>query len=198
MFLLHLADGRHWPDTHDFRINSGSCDGGDARERLQVFCWTNCSLATMTAAAPSVMPEEFPAVTVPVFEKTGFSFVSFSSVELGNGCSSAAKACGLLACKSDRNNFILESPFCNCGSGALLGSQSELILLLARNLVPFRQYLGGFTISIWAIGQKNPSRCMPIDDFLVPEAVPETSAFQVIGQARHGLGAARENAFGIS
>ena len=41
-----------------------------------------------TAAAPSLMPAELPAVTVPSFLKTGFSFPSTSGVVPGRGCSS--------------------------------------------------------------------------------------------------------------
>ena len=54
--------------------------------RLLVF--TKCSLARTNAAAPSVMPEEFPAVTVPVCENTGGSLRSFSRLASAKGCSS--------------------------------------------------------------------------------------------------------------
>src|SRR5438445_448655 len=37
------------------------------------------------------MPEEFPAVMVPVLENTGWSLAIFSSVAPRNGCSSLAK-----------------------------------------------------------------------------------------------------------
>ena len=36
---------------------------------------------TMTAAAPSLICDEFPAVTVPVTENAGFSFASVSMFE---------------------------------------------------------------------------------------------------------------------
>ena len=42
------------------------------------------------AAAPSAMPEAFPAVTTPSFLNTGASLASASSVDCGRGCSSAA------------------------------------------------------------------------------------------------------------
>ena len=58
---------------------------------LRLFCFTKCSLAMTIAAAPSVMPEEFPAEMVPVFENTGGRLASFSMLESGNGCSSRAK-----------------------------------------------------------------------------------------------------------
>src|SRR6201988_5201167 len=55
---------------------------------LRLFSFTKFSLATTVAAAPSVIPEEFPAEMVPVFENTGGSFASFSRLASGKGCSS--------------------------------------------------------------------------------------------------------------
>ena len=46
------------------------------------------SLAITSAAAPSLMPLELPAVTVPPARKAGRSFASSSAVESGRGCSS--------------------------------------------------------------------------------------------------------------
>src|SRR5262250_475164 len=54
---------------------------------------TNASLATTTAAAPSVMPDELAAVIVPAFENTGARAAIFSSVAPGNGCSSRVTTC---------------------------------------------------------------------------------------------------------
>ena len=48
------------------------------------------SLITMTAAAPSLSGQQFPAVTVPSGRKTGFSAATFSIVVPGRGPSSAA------------------------------------------------------------------------------------------------------------
>ncbi len=45
---------------------------------------------TSTAAAPSFSGQELPAVTLPSSLKTGSSWDSFSSVELGRGPSSLA------------------------------------------------------------------------------------------------------------
>ena len=44
--------------------------------------------AITSAAAPSLMPDELPAVTVPPLRNAGFSAASFSSVVSGRGCSS--------------------------------------------------------------------------------------------------------------
>ncbi len=51
---------------------------------------TASSLANKMAAAPSLMPDEFPAVTVPSFIKAGFNEASFSR-EVSRGCSSIEK-----------------------------------------------------------------------------------------------------------
>jgi acetyl-CoA acetyltransferase family protein len=46
------------------------------------------SLAITSAAAPSLMPDELPAVTVPSARNAGFSAASFSALVSGRGCSS--------------------------------------------------------------------------------------------------------------
>ncbi len=49
--------------------------------------------ATTSAAAPSLMPEALPAVTVPSFLKAGLSLASLSS-EVWRGCSSVSNSTG--------------------------------------------------------------------------------------------------------
>ena len=56
----------------------------------KLYFLTASSLANNIAAAPSFIPEEFPAVTVPSFIKAGFNCASFSMVVL-RGCSSISK-----------------------------------------------------------------------------------------------------------
>ncbi len=46
---------------------------------------------TSKAAAPSLMPEELPAVTVPPSLKAGFNFARSSKVTSSRGCSSVSK-----------------------------------------------------------------------------------------------------------
>jgi hypothetical protein len=46
------------------------------------------SEATTSAAAPSLMPDALPAVTVPSRRKAGFSVASLSALASGRGCSS--------------------------------------------------------------------------------------------------------------
>ena len=46
----------------------------------------------VTAAAPSLIPDALPAVTVPSFLKTGFNLVKASKVIPSLGCSSLLKS----------------------------------------------------------------------------------------------------------
>ena len=50
--------------------------------------WARSSLAITSAAAPSLIPLEFPAVTVPPSRKAGLSAAIFSAFVSGRGCSS--------------------------------------------------------------------------------------------------------------
>ena len=50
--------------------------------------------ATSSAAAPSLIPDEFPAVTVPPGRNAGRSAASRSSVVSGRGCSSVSTTAG--------------------------------------------------------------------------------------------------------
>src|SRR5437773_10596435 len=58
--------------------------------------FTSSSLITTTAAAPSVIPDEFPAVTVPSFANTDGSLRRSSIVVLTRTCSSVANDTPLL------------------------------------------------------------------------------------------------------
>ncbi|RUP44808.1 hypothetical protein BC936DRAFT_148982 [Jimgerdemannia flammicorona] len=52
---------------------------------------TASSLATMTAAAPSLIPEALPAVVTPLGLKAGLSLARVAAVVCGRGCSSRAR-----------------------------------------------------------------------------------------------------------
>ena len=67
------------------------------------------------------MPEEFPAVMVPVFEKTGASLAIFSMRRIEEQMFVARKdGCALLAFDRDRNNLGVEASAGLRGGGALL------------------------------------------------------------------------------
>ncbi|MMZ62189.1 hypothetical protein D1872_243840 [compost metagenome] len=58
------------------------------------YSFTFSSLISSTAAAPSLMPDEFPAVTEPFLRKAGFSFPNASIVTSRRGCSSCINTTG--------------------------------------------------------------------------------------------------------
>ena len=58
---------------------------------LRLYFLTASSLASITYAAPSLIPEAFPAVTVPSFLKTARSVPNFSKEVLRFGYSSLSK-----------------------------------------------------------------------------------------------------------
>ena len=136
---------------------------------ISSFFLTKSSLAITRAAAPSVMPEEFAAVTVPVFENTGGNFAMFSMVAPIKGCSS-------------RENTVL--PFLPSIVTGTISSlnRSELIAFAARvcEHSPYwscssREILyccarisAVSPITILAIGQMNPSRYMPSTSSWLP------------------------------
>ena len=73
--LQRHAAGRDRPGAHDRRIDAGGRPGDDARQRLQAaLLRPRLAVISTTAAAPSLMPEALPAVTVPFLSKAGRSF----------------------------------------------------------------------------------------------------------------------------
>src|SRR5579884_1647814 len=76
-FFKCLARGRDRSRAHHRRVDSsGRPRGNPGKRRFSA----SFALITITAAAPSLMPEAFPAVTVPSLAKAGLSFASASSV----------------------------------------------------------------------------------------------------------------------
>src|SRR5271155_1335531 len=87
------ATGRDRPGAHDCRIDAGRRPGNDAGERPPPaareagggggppprFSASGAVINT-TAAAPSLMPEALPAVTVPFLSKAGRSLARTSTV----------------------------------------------------------------------------------------------------------------------
>ena len=63
--LQRLRDRLDRADAHDFRIDAGQRIGAEGRQRLQPKLLARFSAHDETAAAPSLICEELPAVTVP-------------------------------------------------------------------------------------------------------------------------------------
>ena len=89
--IQRLARGGDRSKTHGRRIDPGHRARHHAGNGPPAELAGSCSEVTSTAAAPSLMPDELPAVTDPdpSFLNAGFSEASFSSVVSGRGCSSA-------------------------------------------------------------------------------------------------------------
>ncbi len=101
--------------------------------------WRALSADAMTSpAAPSLMPDALPAVTVPSFWNAGFSAASFSTVVPARGYSSTAKriAVALLLFQADRHDLVDEGAGGNRRGGAPLALGRERILILARHAEP--------------------------------------------------------------
>ena len=69
--LQRLAGGGDRAGAHDRRVDAGGRPGDDAGERREAARLASAALITTSAAAPSLMPEALPAVTVPSLEKAG-------------------------------------------------------------------------------------------------------------------------------
>ena len=86
------------------------------------------SLAITSAAAPSLIPLELPAVTVPPSRNAGLSAASFSTLVSGRGCSSRVTSPTGTSSSSKRPAVVRRRP-------ALLRLERERVLLLARDAV---------------------------------------------------------------
>src|SRR5436305_2061653 len=76
---------------------------------------------TTRAAAPSLIPEELPAVTEPSLLKAGFNAPTFSAVVPARGYSSRSMRTG-------------PGAFCHTGSGPTIDRHARLARCLARNV----------------------------------------------------------------
>ena len=95
------------------------------------------ALIRTSAAAPSLMPEALPAVTVPSFENAGFSLASPSSVVPARIYSSASTAMSpLRVANRDGHDLVGEFAGLLRGLGLVLRAEREFVLLLAADL-PF-------------------------------------------------------------
>ena len=85
--LQRLARGRDRAGAHDRRIDAGGRPGGDARERRRGRASRLPRRSSARrAAAPSLMPEALPAVTVPSFSKAGRSLAMRVERRAVRGC----------------------------------------------------------------------------------------------------------------
>ena len=125
-------------------IDAGMRPGDDARER-RLACLAACAaLISTSAAAPSLMPEAFAAVTEPSLSKAGRSLPIESSVAPCFGYSSVSTTMSPLRdLIVDRNDLVLELAGLLRGLGLVLRGDRELVLLAARDLLLLGDVLGG-------------------------------------------------------
>ena len=126
----------HGPDPHALRLHSGDRARADARPSGRVpGCVPVPPPSPDSAAAPSLMPDELPAVTVPFFAKTGPSRASDSGVTPARGCSSVSTTTGppFRLGTSTGTSFVAETAVPRDGTlGARLALGREGVLLLSR------------------------------------------------------------------
>ncbi len=87
--------------------------------------------ARSNAHAPSLMPDAFPAVTVPFGLTIGFNLASPSRVVSGRGCSSVSKilASAFLLLHRHRDDFLFEKSRRIRAPPALLRAVSKCVLV---------------------------------------------------------------------
>ena len=165
---------------------------------FKLFCFTKCSLATTTAAAPSVMPEEFPAEIVPgSFDWKTPEEVSpaFPGLPPANGCSSRANTVvPFLPSIVTGSNLCLEASGGNGARGARLRHQRELVLLVAGDLVLLGENLGRLSHEHLRQRTEKSVAIHAVDEFLIAQAISPARPVEIIRKPRHRLRATRENA----
>ena len=95
-----------------------------------------------TAAAPSLMPDELPAVTEPSFWKTGLSLASCSR-EVCARVLVLRERLARARQRRPRRSARRSAPPRSRSRGALLALQRECVLLRARDAVALGDLLGG-------------------------------------------------------
>ena len=141
------------------------------------------------------MPDALPAVTVPSFVKAGRSAASFSAVVPARGYSSfVTRTGGALALRHvDRDDLAIEHARLHRDLGAALALGGERVLLLARDAVAPRDFLGGHAHVAAFDGAGQSFLQHRVDDLGVPHPVAPAGALQQERRVAHRLGAAGQH-----
>ena len=156
--------------------------------------------STTTAAAPSVIPDEFPAVTVPVFSwKTGASFASPGRSASARGCSSFANSTSPLR----PGTFTAKVSAANRPSSharpALCWLRRAKASCSSRGMrYSLGQGLGGLAHELPAERTQEPVLVHPVHRLLVAHAIAPARAGQEVGHPAHRLDSAREDHLGVA
>ncbi len=155
--------------------------------------------ATSSAAAPSVIPEALPAVTVPPSRKTGLSLASESRVTPARGCSSRSIALlALPAGHRDRHDLGREAAARPGALGPPLALQGEGVGRGAADPGLDRQLLGGLAHHQAGERVVEAVAVHAVHHLGVPQPIPPAGARQEVGGVGHALGAAGEHHLGLA
>ena len=154
---------------------------------------TASSDARTRAAAPSVIPEEFPAWTVPDWaSKTGGKRASDSSVVSPRGCSSRAIVTrSFLPATSTGAISASKRPVVDGLLRAALRLDGKRVLLRPQDAELADEVLRGLSHELAAEGTEEAVAVHPVDDLAVPHPLAESGARKEVGRGRHALRAAR-------
>ena len=143
--VMPLRSSSFWvagigPGEHDHRVDARRRAGRRSRavgSRPSASAFSRA--ISSTAAAPSEICDELPAVTLPSSLKAGFSAASFSSVVSGRMPWSATAD---VAVDPNRDDLALEAALLGRAVGELVRAQAELVHLRARDLPLLGDQLG--------------------------------------------------------
>ena len=177
----HLAGGRHDADPHDTRgstpaLATPTIRASGSRPSAR---GPRLAHAATIAAAPSVMPEELPAVTVPPVPEHRLAARRAPRAWCpARGCSSRSTTVGPFR-PGHLDRPISVAAAGPTGVGLLLGAQGELVLLLrGRSRTVAARFSAVSPITSPHSGSRNPSRYMPSYDGGVAHPVPRAHAVE--------------------
>src|SRR6266567_1865774 len=148
------------------------------------------SLVTIRAAAPSLVPGAFPAVTVPSFLNAGFSFASVSIEVSSRGDSSYLMTRGTPFFCGAAKNLRFEEAGLARANRLLMAFNGEAVLLLACDAVLFGDDFAGHAHVKVLIPVPQAVVDHGVDKLSIAEAVAGSRLLQKIGAVGHRFHAA--------
>ena len=156
------------------------------------------AVISTTAAAPSLMPDALPAVTVPFLSKAGRNFASTSTVVPCFGCSSVSTIVSprRLAILTGTISSLKRPAFCAASALRLRGG-GKRILLIPGDLPALRHVLGGVAHVVAVKGVPQPVLDHRVDHLGVAhlDAVAQMDA---VRRLAHAFLAAGDDDVGIA
>ncbi len=154
------------------------------------------SVATASAAAPSLMPDALPAVTVPSFAwNAALRAASFSTVVPARGYSSRSTRTGApFRCGTiDGHDFVCKPAVADRPLGARLALRGEAVLFLSAHPVLHRDCLGGVPHVAPLDRAREPLGDHGVQDLAMTHPVPPPGTFQQVRRVAHRLRAAGDD-----